>query len=50
MALIGKDTVDEGIYDVIMQRLEMEKEATGGSTKIKTSISNHIAKQIYNGQ
>jgi len=45
-AFLGENTVDEGIYDVIMQRMEMEKEATGGSTEIQTKVSTYIAKQI----
>ena len=28
----------------------MEKEATGGSSEIKESVSNYIAKQIYKQQ
>lgn len=44
---LGNNTIDEGIYQVIEQRREMEKDATGGTTEIQTTVSNFIANQIY---
>lgn len=46
---VGVNTVDEGINHVIEQRRDMEKDATGGSMEYKTTISNYISKQIFNG-
>lgn len=44
---LGNNTLDEGIYHVIEQRREMEKDATGGTTEVQTTVSNYIAKQVY---
>lgn len=36
---LGKDTVDERIYEIIMARMLMEKEATGSRTEIQTDVT-----------
>lgn len=43
---LGKNTIDEDIYEIIEQRREMEKDATGGTTEIKTKVSDFITKRL----
>jgi SWI/SNF-related matrix-associated actin-dependent regulator 1 of chromatin subfamily A len=37
--LLGKDTVDENIYNIIMSRKEISKQATGGKEDTETTFS-----------
>ncbi|MGM0582788.1 MAG: DEAD/DEAH box helicase [Bacteroidota bacterium] len=43
---IGENTIDEDIYEIIEQRRQMEKDATGGTTEIETKIGKRIANKI----
>lgn len=47
---LGQNTIDEDIYEIIESRRIMEKEATGGSTEIKTSFYKDLTKKLLSDE
>jgi len=44
--ILGKDTIDEDIYQIIESRREMEKNATGGTSDIETSTVDALTTKL----